>query len=223
MQHAANFPLALNSRSSYTCRTLYKTLFVGQENLKHSDFISQYAETGFARSKQATSLLADASFRELLYNELHDSVTASHAPLVRDLMQHEIQYRRDESDGDKFENLYWCGLLLYQIGDVNDVYLLWQAKHVNYDTDCGFDIQFLAGAGLETTLEHLKTQPSSESQEALAYLLKYKASGDFDDLNSWLKFKRNYFKPKAQKAKQEQAQPENQPYSKMRAFWKRLF
>jgi hypothetical protein len=32
--YAAKFPLALDSRSSYTCRTLHKTLIVGNDDLR---------------------------------------------------------------------------------------------------------------------------------------------------------------------------------------------
>jgi hypothetical protein len=37
-------------------------------------------------------------------------------------------------------------LLLYLVGDPADVAVMWEAKHINMDTGCGFDGQFLVGA-----------------------------------------------------------------------------
>lgn len=63
---------------------------------------------------------------------------------------------RHETGGDEFfENLYWCAFLLHLIGDPADVPMMWQAKHSDFDTAAGFDVQFLLGAGAETTLTYL--------------------------------------------------------------------
>lgn len=67
-----------------------------------------------------------------------------HAELL-DLFRREMTYRRadrpaeGDDESDYFENLYWCGLLLYLVGDPADVPLMWEAKNINMDTGSGFD------------------------------------------------------------------------------------
>jgi hypothetical protein len=78
-------------------------------------------------------LIDDASFREGLYSEIHQRPPQAHRPLLQELLIKEMKYREEDPDDDFFENLYWCGFLLYRIGDVSDVALLWQAKNVNFD------------------------------------------------------------------------------------------
>ena len=90
-----------------------------------------------------------------------------------------MEYREHDSDGELFESLYWCAFLLYRLGDVNDVALLWQAKSVSFDTWCGFDVQFLVGAGVEETIHHLRTKPDPDSRAAMEYLLACKDAGGF--------------------------------------------
>jgi len=56
--------------------------------------------------------------------------------LLLDAFRREMASRREEGDdleGDLFENLYWCALLLYLVGDPADVALMWEAKHINME------------------------------------------------------------------------------------------
>jgi hypothetical protein len=103
--------------------------------------------------------LSNPAFRAAIYAALHPRPTAEDRHLLRHLLELEMDHRRREENDDDvyFENLYWCGLLLYQLGVVEDVILLWRAKHVNMDTGIGFDVQFLVGAGVDKTLACLKS------------------------------------------------------------------
>jgi hypothetical protein len=100
-----------------------------------------------------------------------------------------MEYRRLDRAAEYFENLYWCAYLLFCVGDPADVPMMWSAKHINFDTACGFDIQFLIGAGLDKTLEYLRGHRHEEIADAL---LTY---GDElrTDLAEWISFRHGYF------------------------------
>lgn len=145
---------------------------------------------------------ADIDARELLepetrtgiYALLHRNVSPLDRGLLRQLLLLEMQYRADESNPqDYFENLGWCGLLMYQIGDLDDVMLLWRAKHVTFDTACGFDIQFLVGGGVDATIKFLAMTRDSDAQDALSCIRECQEAGDFDNLSDWLAFRLAYY------------------------------
>ena len=95
----------------------------------------------------------------------------------------EMAYRADETnDQEYFENLYWCAFLLYLAGAPADVPLLWQAKHINFDTACGFDGQCFVGAGVDETLRFLA---QSGELDIVDYIESMKECGDLDDLAEW--------------------------------------
>lgn len=121
-----------------------------------------------------------------------------HAELL-DLFRREMTYRRadrpaeGDDESDYFENLYWCGLLLYLVGDPADVPLMWEAKNINMDTGSGFDGQFLVGAGALETIKYLEERGQ---QEPADFLEELKASKELDDLQGWENFRIHYFYPK---------------------------
>ncbi len=156
-------------------------------------FIMKYSQPDFAISEDTTRLLQDPSFRESLLKELHGIVNQSHAQLLREILTREMEYRRAEPTGDLYENLYWAAFLLYRIGDLNDVLLLWRAKNLDFDTFCGFDIQFLVGAGVNSTIQYLHPSFDPEAWKAEAYILGCKNSGDFEDLEGWFDWRMTYF------------------------------
>ena len=115
-----------------------------------------------------------------------------HAELL-DLFRNEMNFRRDDSLPDEdswFENIYWCGLLLYLVGDPEDVPLMWEAKHINMDVGCGFDSQFLVGAGVTETIRYLTDKGHTKIAE---YLDHIQASGELDDLPKWESYRISYF------------------------------
>jgi hypothetical protein len=71
-----------------------------------------------AVTPEADAGLGDPSFRELIYRELYSGPTHEDRKLLLRLLDLESGYRSDDShDGEFFENLYWCGLLLHQCGE----------------------------------------------------------------------------------------------------------
>lgn len=111
-----------------------------------------------------------------------------------DIFRREMNFRRTKEGtpeaADYFESLYHCALLLYLVGDLTDVPLMWEAKHLNFDTSCGFDGQFLVGAGVEETIRSLET---SGHKEIADYVSQMKDAGDFDDLPGWERQRIRYF------------------------------
>lgn len=109
-----------------------------------------------------------------------------HHAELRSILAAEVAYRRDGGE-EYFENLYWCAYLLFCIGDLNDVDVLWDAKHTTFDAACGFDGEALLGAGLEATVRHVN---SIGRPEIATYLVEL--SVDLD-LPAWAAFRRAYF------------------------------
>ncbi len=117
-----------------------------------------------------------------------------HAELLK-IFEREMDFRKagcPGDDADYFESIYLCGLLLYLVGDLADVPLMWKAKNIDMDTGCGFDVQFLVGAGVDETISYLQARGDFKS---VAYLDKCKAVKDFDDLPRWERFRIKYFYP----------------------------
>lgn len=136
--------------------------------------------------------LSDVSTRERLYYAMHPRPESRHHALLQALLAIEVEYRSME-DSEHFENLYWCAFLLHQLGMVEDVISMWRAKHTNFDTGCGFDVQFLVGAGVDATLRYLSSRQDSEAKDALRYLLRCREAGDFDELDEWRSERSAYF------------------------------
>ncbi len=149
-------------------------------------------------SHAAQERLADPPLRTQLYRAMHPQPPETLAPLLRVLLQQEVTHRQSDGDDqsasdDAFENLYWCALLLYQLGDLEDVLPLWKAKHTSFDTSVAFDIQFLVGAGVDETLSHLSSSHDPAATKAYAYIAGCREAGDFDALAEWLDVRVAYY------------------------------
>lgn len=51
----------------------------------------------------------------------------------------------------------------------------------NYDTHTGISIELIAGAGIEETLDYLRSVNSPHSREAMEYLCEFGELDDFDE------------------------------------------
>lgn len=95
-------------------------------------------------SQEAHDCLRQVNVREQIYASMH--ARPARPDLLRKLLEYEVTLWKAEPETPAFENLYWCALLLFQLGRLEDVLPLWRAKNTNFDTACGFDAQFLVGA-----------------------------------------------------------------------------
>ena len=87
--------------------------------------------------------LGDPAARERLLASIAPDSAAEHHAVLRDIFRREMHHRHDTGGDEFFENLYWCAFLLHPIRDPADVPMMWQAKHTDFDTAAGFDVQFL--------------------------------------------------------------------------------
>jgi hypothetical protein len=60
---------------------------------------------------------------------------------------------------------------------------------------CGYDIQFLCGAGLQPTKDFLAAAQTDDSRDALQYIERCEQAGDFDDWepSKWITYYQQYF------------------------------
>lgn len=157
------------------------------------EFVKCYEEAELGLTPEDEMKLANSDFRREIYSLLHVSVSARHRPLIRRLMQEEIQNTRDPMGGVG-DDLCWCGYLLSCIGNPKDALLLWETKSISFDTYCGFDVQFLVGAGVDQTVAFLKQSKEPRAQDALDYILRCMRSGDFDEIEEWCSWRHGYFR-----------------------------
>lgn len=132
--------------------------------------------------------LADPAARARVLGGIEPGQAGAHHERLRAIFHAETADRRAGGDSEFFENLYWCAFLLYRVGDPADVPMMWAAKFIDFDTSCGFDVQFLLGAGPERTLGHLNANGHEEIARRLAEYPEL-----HDDLTEWETFRRDYF------------------------------
>jgi hypothetical protein len=119
-----------------------------------------------------------------------------HREEIRQLLSEEItRASQSEEQCEDAERLRLLCVQLFGMGNVEDSLLIWQAKTITFDTFCGLDIQFLCGAGLETTKVFLQASSDLRASDALEYLLECETTGDFLDWTpqQWLANYHNYF------------------------------
>src|SRR5579883_2014403 len=101
-----------------------------------------------------------------------------HRDEIRRLLVEESQQeRRGKGQPEILRTL--CAQL-FSIGNVEDSLLIWNAKQSSFDAGCGLDIQFLCGAGLESTKAFLTAASVPEAKTALNRLIKCEPR-DFKD------------------------------------------
>jgi hypothetical protein len=133
-----------------------------------------------------------AELRALVLKELQKTLSLTDRVLIRFLLEQEMACRQNEDETD-IDSIHLCGFLLFLLGQLEDVELLWQAKRTTFDTWCGFDIQFLVGAGVSPTLAYLHSIQKEWAEEARTYIEECQRAGDFSDLESYRHEKQRYF------------------------------
>lgn len=132
--------------------------------------------------------LTDPAGRARVLGGIEPARAGAHHERLRAIFRAEMADRRRGGDSEFFENLYWCAFLLYRVGDPADVPMMWAAKFIDFDTSCGFDVQFLLSAGPERTLAYLSAHGHEEIARRLAGYPEL-----HDDLAGWETFRRDYF------------------------------
>lgn len=134
--------------------------------------------------------LSDPATREAVLKTILPEQAKQNHDLLKILFKHEMDYREEDEDYDYYENLYWCGFLLFHVGDPADAEMMWEAKYINMDTGTGFDIQTLVGGGVDATIAHLDKHGCIDIADALRAEISL---GSFDKLDKWEQSKCRYY------------------------------
>lgn len=128
--------------------------------------------------------------REKILSQIQPEAAHLYHELLLDILKLEMDYRQLAGVLEYYENLYWCSLLLFLIGDPADTELMWKAKNINMDTGAGFDIRLLVGAGVRETIAFLE---ASNCLEIAEQLKAREHSGEFKELKDWTEQQIAYF------------------------------
>ncbi|MBX7226627.1 MAG: hypothetical protein K1X55_11385 [Chitinophagales bacterium] len=94
-------------------------------------------------------------------------------------------WRLDEQKGISGNSLMLACYILGKHNQIEDCIKVWKTKCLDFDTFNYIDVQLIPYCGFEKTIEYLKTQKSTEAQNALSYLIECNETGDFDDLEEY--------------------------------------
>ena len=130
--------------------------------------------------------------RRAALNSIKPIDAVSNRQLLLEILKLEMEEWRSEKGPEIKENLFQCGFLLHIVGNYEDVELMCEARNINLETSCGFDVQNLVGGGVEETIDYLESKGLEKVAEEIKAGYYYK---DFDDLPKWIKFKMKYYYP----------------------------
>lgn len=122
--------------------------------------------------------------RQRLYKLLLGRPVTLYSTLIRQAFAKEIGYRDAlwhgtvEDDGDCYEGIYRCAFLIYRIGSLDDIHVLWSAKYMNMDVGSSMGAEFFIGAGLKATRSYLEESNLPESNEILDYIADWFSHND---------------------------------------------
>lgn len=106
----------------------------------------------------------DGVERAALVATLLSSFTPADAPLIRELTRQEIAAVHDADSGCG-DVLLACCWLLFMLGHVEDVALVWRAKNVNFDAHCYIDSVLLVSQGADATARFARSQGQTDLVE----------------------------------------------------------
>lgn len=175
------------------------SLKLGDESMTHKEVLDDYRHNGFSVSDLCREKLTSAQMRNRIYSLIPNNPKIEIRALLLAMFREEMRYREalwnreieDEDEDDLSENIYLCAFLLHQIGEAEDVLLIWKAKRLNMDVGCMIDANFLVGAGLKNTRDYLDQLGTVESQEIRTYIDSWELTTD--DIESWVEFQIAYF------------------------------
>ncbi|WBC00141.1 hypothetical protein O7543_13935 [Solwaraspora sp. WMMA2080] len=120
---------------------------------------------------------------------------ADDLPLLRMLAEQEAVCRRSAPFQGLTEETELAGFLLAEHARVEDVWLHWQIKRANFDTWCGYDVEHLAAAGVQATVDFVRASVHPDRADVLERLLDEDGQPcvSEDDLVRWAENARSRF------------------------------
>ncbi|MBB4678696.1 hypothetical protein [Crossiella cryophila] len=113
--------------------------------------------------------------------------------LVRWLLAQEVaQCRRSWGLAEETQ---LAGYLLAEYRQVEDVWLQWDLKSANFDTQCGYDGLYLVAAGVTATIEFVRASEHADRDAVLAYLHNADGVPEWSEpeLAAWFAARREWF------------------------------
>lgn len=83
------------------------------------------------------------------------------------------------------DSLMLACYILGKHNQIGDCLKVWEAKRLDFDTFCYVNIQLVAFAGVQETIEYLKSQTSEEAKQALDYVIGCSEAVDFEDFETY--------------------------------------
>lgn len=133
--------------------------------------------------------IASPGGRRQIYELLQDKALHPFHALILAMFEQEMLFRKALGEhqpeamaaaGDEYATsaIYRCAFLLYEIGDPDDVFILWQAKSLDFDIGCMMGVEYFLGAGVNEAIAFLEQSDRQESRKILDYIKNL-----FDDLS----------------------------------------
>ncbi|TWP48043.1 hypothetical protein FKR81_30385 [Lentzea tibetensis] len=115
-------------------------------------------------------------------------------PLVRWLAEQEALCRSEAPSQGMTEQTRLAGFLLAEHRQVEDVWLHWEIKQANFDTGCGYDLEHLLAAGVQSTIAYVRDSGHAERDAVLKSLLdEDQPFVSEEDMGEWLQAERSWF------------------------------
>ena len=136
--------------------------------------------------------ITTSSQREQVLHSIQPVDAMKNHELLKRILKLEMADWQSGNGVEIKENLFQCGFLLHLVGDYQDVEMMCEARTINLESSCGFDIQNLVGGGVEEAIDFLEGKGLVKVAEEIKAAYYFK---DFDDLPKWIAFKKKYYYP----------------------------
>jgi hypothetical protein len=115
--------------------------------------------------------------------------------LVRWIAEQEARCRHEAPFQGMTEETELAGFLLVEHGELEDVWRHWQIKRANFDTWCGYDLQYLVAAGVRATVDFVRASDHEDREAVLERLLDAEGEPHVseEELDEWRQHARKRF------------------------------
>jgi hypothetical protein len=140
------------------------------------DIILDFENIGYIGLENMELLANNAEIRIQLLEYIRQK---PHRVFVKEFLFHTMKCRRkyqesplgfDEEGLGSGDNIMFACYLLGLHQQIEDCLLIWEAKDLDFDMACYFDIQLVLFSGVAKTIEYLQSSQLSTAQKALEYI-----------------------------------------------------
>lgn len=139
------------------------------------------------------AIIASPGGRRQIYELLQGKALRPFHALILAMFEQEVLFRAalwerkaEAEDEYAISAIYRCAFFLYQIGDPDDVFVLWQAQRLNMDVGSILGVQYLVGAGIDEIIAFLERSERGEAGKILEEIKNsFDDPGAFDEQRRW--------------------------------------